>query len=77
MLRPAFSIVRRDAGDLVQLHAQQIAAADRPHVEAADVVLGAERDHFVEGGTDFIADHGERKTGQGHAATLLSAIVFG
>ncbi|MEK7686988.1 MAG: hypothetical protein AAB398_01180, partial [Pseudomonadota bacterium] len=60
-----------------QRHAHEIAPADRPHIEAADIVLGAERDHFFEGGADFIADHGERKTGQGHAVSLLSPVVFG
>ena len=48
-----------------------------PGQAAADVVLGAERDHFIEGGADFIADHGERKAGQDHAVNLLSTAVFG
>jgi hypothetical protein len=40
-------------------------------------VFGAEGDHFVEGGTDFVADDGERETRQEHAANLLWTDLFG
>ena len=50
---------------------KQVAAVDRAHVEAVHVVLGAEGEHLGKRRADFIADHGERKAGKGHALSLL------
>ena len=60
---PAFSSWR-DGVDLVERHAEQVAAVDRAHVEAAHVVLGAEREHFGERRADLVADHGQGKAGR-------------
>ena len=68
------------AGDLAALlesHAEQVLSIHRAHIEASHLMLGAERDHFVEGGTDFVADDGECETRKGHGASLLWTALFG
>ena len=57
-----------DVRHLVEAHAQQVAAVDGAHVEAPDVVFGAEGDHLGERGADFVADDGEGEAGKGHGA---------
>jgi hypothetical protein len=66
-----------DATHLVQAHAEQVAAVDGAHVEAADVVFDAEREHFGQRRADLVADHGQGKAGRAHLLTLLCGRLFG
>src|SRR5581483_9414495 len=59
-----------DRVDLLERHAEQVAAVDGAHVEAAHAVLAAERDHLVERRADLVADHGQGEAGYGHGVSL-------